>query len=301
MMNSQELETAVRLKLNLVVLILQDNAYGMIRWKQAVDDFPDFGLTFGNPDFVKYAEAYGATGSRVESTEGLATRLCVTHSTPAACIWSPCRSTIPRTSECWSTSCATGFRIRRRCDCGDQSRSARGDGCRIAVREFEAADHRDALELDPPGPGEVLVRIKAAGLCHSDLSVINGNRPRPMPMALGHEAAGIVEEVGPVEGGWGIGSASRVIMSFSCSCPRAGIASRARWDDRPCASRVRPRTGRGRCCRAAGGCTARTGPRSTITWGFPRSPTMPPSRVAHWSRSTRICPWTRPPCSVVRC
>ncbi len=56
------------------------------------------------------------------------------------------------------------------------------------------------LQLDPPGPGEVLVRIKAAGLCHSDLSVINGNRPRPMPMALGHEAAGIVEEVGPVEG-----------------------------------------------------------------------------------------------------
>ena len=58
----------------------------------------------------------------------------------------------------------------------------------------------ERLELDPPGPGEVLVRIKAAGLCHSDLSVINGNRPRPMPMALGHEAAGIVEEVGPVEG-----------------------------------------------------------------------------------------------------
>ena len=75
MMNSQELETAVRLRLNLVVLILQDNAYGMIRWKQAVDDFPDFGLTFGNPDFVKYAEAYGATGSLVESTEGLATTL----------------------------------------------------------------------------------------------------------------------------------------------------------------------------------------------------------------------------------
>ena len=58
----------------------------------------------------------------------------------------------------------------------------------------------ETLGLDPPGPGEVLVRIKAAGLCHSDLSVINGNRPRPMPMALGHEAAGIVEEVGPVEG-----------------------------------------------------------------------------------------------------
>ena len=57
MMNSQELETAVRLKLNLVVLILQDNAYGMIRWKQAADGYPDFGMTFGNPDFVLYALA----------------------------------------------------------------------------------------------------------------------------------------------------------------------------------------------------------------------------------------------------
>jgi acetolactate synthase-1/2/3 large subunit len=71
MMNSQELETAVRLKLNLVVLILDDNGYGMIRWKQAVDHFADWGLTFGNPDFAKYAEAYGAKGSRVEATEDL--------------------------------------------------------------------------------------------------------------------------------------------------------------------------------------------------------------------------------------
>ena len=75
MMNSQELETAVRLKLNLVVLILDDNGYGMIRWKQAVDHFTDWGLTFGNPDFVKYAEAYGAKGSRVEATEELAPML----------------------------------------------------------------------------------------------------------------------------------------------------------------------------------------------------------------------------------
>ncbi|HEX8374629.1 MAG TPA: thiamine pyrophosphate-dependent enzyme, partial [Geminicoccaceae bacterium] len=71
MMNSQEMETAVRLKLDLVVLILQDDAYGMIRWKQAVDEFPDWGLTFGNPDFVKYAEAYGAKGWRVEATDAL--------------------------------------------------------------------------------------------------------------------------------------------------------------------------------------------------------------------------------------
>jgi acetolactate synthase-1/2/3 large subunit len=71
MMNSQEMETAVRLGLDLVVLVLEDNAYGMIRWKQEVDGFADFGLRFGNPDFVAYAKAYGAKGSRVSSASGL--------------------------------------------------------------------------------------------------------------------------------------------------------------------------------------------------------------------------------------
>jgi len=55
----------------------------------------------------------------------------------------------------------------------------------------------EEVELEGPGQGEVLVRMGAAGLCHSDLSVINGDRPRPMPMVLGHEAAGVVEEIGP--------------------------------------------------------------------------------------------------------
>jgi acetolactate synthase-1/2/3 large subunit len=71
MMNSQELETAVRLKVNLVVLVIEDHAYGMIRWKQATDNFPDHGMTFGNPDFVRYAEAYGAKGTRVHSVDEL--------------------------------------------------------------------------------------------------------------------------------------------------------------------------------------------------------------------------------------
>src|SRR4051794_22574499 len=71
MMNSQEMETAVRLGLNLVVVILDDGAYGMIRWKQAVDNFPNYGMTFDNPDFVVYAQAYGATGHRVGQTEDL--------------------------------------------------------------------------------------------------------------------------------------------------------------------------------------------------------------------------------------
>src|SRR6202007_515776 len=75
MMNSQELETAVRLKLDLVVLVLQDDAYGMIRWKQATDGFADFGMTFGNPDFVALARAHHAGGARVESSEGLAPAL----------------------------------------------------------------------------------------------------------------------------------------------------------------------------------------------------------------------------------
>jgi acetolactate synthase I/II/III large subunit len=82
MMNSQELETAVRLKINLVVLILRDDAYGMIKWKQLNYGFENFGLDYGNPDFVKYAESYGAQGHRVESAAGLKPLLEHCHSTP---------------------------------------------------------------------------------------------------------------------------------------------------------------------------------------------------------------------------
>lgn len=71
MMNSQELETAVRLGLDLVVLILNDSAYGMIKWKQQLMNFENFGLDFRDPDFVKYAESYGATGHRIESAADL--------------------------------------------------------------------------------------------------------------------------------------------------------------------------------------------------------------------------------------
>jgi alcohol dehydrogenase len=74
----------------------------------------------------------------------------------------------------------------------------------------------EEIELDPPGYGEVLVRIGAAGLCHSDLSVIEGNRPRPMPMALGHEAAGVVEKVGPGVDDLKVGD--HVVMVFVPSC-----------------------------------------------------------------------------------
>jgi alcohol dehydrogenase len=74
----------------------------------------------------------------------------------------------------------------------------------------------ETVTLDPPGPGEVLVAIKAAGLCHSDLSVINGDRPRPLPMALGHEAAGVVEALGPDVTDLAVGD--HVVMVFMPSC-----------------------------------------------------------------------------------
>src|SRR5512139_40431 len=77
----------------------------------------------------------------------------------------------------------------------------------LAIEEFELA---------PPGPGEVLVRVRAAGLCHSDLSVIDGNRPRPLPMVLGHEMAGTVEELG--HGVSDLQRGDHVVASFVPSC-----------------------------------------------------------------------------------
>ena len=74
----------------------------------------------------------------------------------------------------------------------------------------------ETVTLDPPGAGEVLVAVKAAGLCHSDLSVINGDRPRPLPMALGHEAAGVVEAVG--QGVTDLEIGDHVVMVFMPSC-----------------------------------------------------------------------------------
>lgn len=71
MMSSQEIETAIRLKLNLVILIVNDSGYGMIKWKQQGAEFINFALEFGNPDFVKFAESFGARGVRIEKTEDL--------------------------------------------------------------------------------------------------------------------------------------------------------------------------------------------------------------------------------------
>jgi Zn-dependent alcohol dehydrogenase len=76
--------------------------------------------------------------------------------------------------------------------------------------------HIEEIDLAPPGRDEVLIKIAAAGLCHSDLSVINGDRPRPMPMALGHEAAGVVEELG--EGVTDLQVGDHVVVVFVPSC-----------------------------------------------------------------------------------
>lgn len=87
-----------------------------------------------------------------------------------------------------------------------------------------------SLELDPPGPGEVLVRIEAAGICHSDLSVVNGSRVRPVPMLLGHEAAGRIEALGPDVPG--LEEGQRVVMAF---LPRCGTCDACRTDGKmPC-------------------------------------------------------------------
>lgn len=91
------------------------------------------------------------------------------------------------------------------------------------------------LELDPPRAGELLVRIEAAGVCHSDLSVVDGNRPRPVPMLLGHEASGTVERTGGATPGFAVGD--RVVMSF---LPRCGRCAACATDGRlPCEAGTR--------------------------------------------------------------
>ncbi|TJY59408.1 alcohol dehydrogenase [Sinimarinibacterium sp. CAU 1509] len=84
----------------------------------------------------------------------------------------------------------------------------------------------ETIELDPPGPGELLVKVRAAGLCHSDLSVIDGSRPRVMPMVLGHEAAGEVVECGADTHGFSRGDA--VVFAFVPSCGHCAYCAEGR-------------------------------------------------------------------------
>jgi alcohol dehydrogenase len=159
----------------------------------------------------------------------------------------------------------------------------------------------EELELDLPGPGEVLVRVKAAGLCHSDLSVINGDRPRPLPMALGHEAAGIVEEVGP-----GVADLSRgdpVVCVFVPSCGHCGPCAEGRP---PCVSRGgRERAGTLlRCTPAAPAdgtpvqhhlrLASPNTPRSRATVGEDRSGAAVTTGIAGCAVLTASVPWSTP-------
>ncbi len=84
----------------------------------------------------------------------------------------------------------------------------------------------EMVELAPPGPGEVLVKIAAAGVCHSDLSGINGDRPRPLPLAIGHEASAVVEETGA--GVDDLRQGDHVVMSFSPVCGTCAFCAEGR-------------------------------------------------------------------------
>lgn len=121
-------------------------------------------------------------------------------------------------------------------DTTGSTRTIRGAVLNVMGAEPPYADSRpitvDELELTGPGPRELLVRIEAAGLCHSDLSVVNGSRPRPLPMLLGHEAAGIVEEIGAGVDSVRVGQ--RVVMTF---LPRCGECAACRSEGRlPCSA-----------------------------------------------------------------
>ena len=75
---------------------------------------------------------------------------------------------------------------------------------------------RDDIEIAGPGPGEVRIKMAASGVCHSDLSVQNGTIPLPTPIVLGHEGAGVVEEVG--EGVSRVAPGDHVVLSFVPAC-----------------------------------------------------------------------------------
>jgi alcohol dehydrogenase len=81
----------------------------------------------------------------------------------------------------------------------------------------------EEVELDPPGPGEILIEVAGAGLCHSDLSTIEGLRPRTLPTIPGHEGAGIVRALG--QGVTGLREGDHVVTAFVSSCGECGLAA----------------------------------------------------------------------------
>jgi alcohol dehydrogenase-like protein len=137
------------------------------------------------------------------------------------------------------------------------------------------------LELESPHEGEVRVRIDAAGLCHSDLSVVNGNRVRPVPMLLGHEAAGVVDDVGADVEDLAVGD--HVVMTVLPRCGECDGCASGSGHESPAPGLTRL----GRYWAEAGGSAARGG-RCTIIWASRGSPRMPSSTrdPSLWSTPT---------------
>ena len=120
MMNSQELETAVRMKLHIVVVVLNDSGYGMIKWKQGTGGFPAYGLDYTNPNFVQYANSYGA-GTHPDASRTHALRARLAHASPTP----PPRPSPPHPSPPPSVQSATASSVLRTCRrcCRPASRS----------------------------------------------------------------------------------------------------------------------------------------------------------------------------------
>ena len=244
MMNSQELETAVRLKLDLVVLIIQDDAYGMIRWKQAVDNFADWGLTFGNPDFVKYAEAYGAQGParRVGGVAGF-----------------DARSGVRRRRRPAGHRAGRLQRERARARRRTAQQGARGVGMktRAAVLETMGAAppyavsqplRIDEVDLGAARPGRGTDQDRRRGVV--PLRSVGDQRRPPATDADGDRPRGRRRGAGtraPGSPTW-----PSAIMSSSSSCPAAATAHPAPRAGRRCANRARQPTAPARCCPVRG-------------------------------------------------
>ena len=238
MMNSQELETAVRLKLNLVVLILRDNGYGMIRWKQAVDHFPDWGLTFGNPDFVKYAEAYGAKGSRVEATDDLVPTLEAAFAEGGVHL-----VTVP--IDYSENMRVLVDELKNRVPAAAGMKEADGMKTRAAVLSAMGTPGPYAA-LQAAGDRGTGARPARAG---RGAGADQGRGPVPFrpvgdqwrPAAAAADGARATRRpASSRRSGQGSPTSPAAIMWSACSSPPAAIAARAPKAGRPCASRVRP-------------------------------------------------------------
>ncbi len=215
MMNSQEIETALRMKTPFVILIWNDSEYGLITWHQLRHFGRPSHIAFKNPDFVKYAESFGAKGYRVESAQDLVPTLKKAFADNTVVIVD-CPVDYSREHEAHAAAQGievapglTGIAMKIRAAVLSQMGTP---GPYAKTRPLTIEE----LDLAPPGYGEVLVKIAAAGLCHSDLSVINGDRPRPLPMVLGHEAAGVVEQLG--DGVTDLVPGDHVVLVFVPSC-----------------------------------------------------------------------------------